>query len=55
MAKYRCVCGYTYDEEKGIPDAGIPPGTPFEELPDEWVCPICRAEKERFMKKEKRR
>lgn len=55
MAKYRCVCGYTYDEEKGIPDAGIAPGTPFDELPEEWKCPTCRAEKERFMKKEKRK
>lgn len=54
MAKYRCVCGYTYDEEKGIPENGIPPGTPFEKLPDEWICPICRAEKWRFIKKEKR-
>ncbi len=55
MARYRCVCGYTYDSEKGIPEDGIPPGTPFEELPAEWVCPICRAEKERFTKKEKRK
>ena len=55
MARYRCVCGYTYDTEQGIPDAGIPPGTPFEKLPAEWVCRCCGAEKERFIKKEKRR
>ncbi len=43
MLKYRCVsaCGYTYDPEKGDPKKGIDPGTPFERLPDDWVCPIC--------------
>lgn len=45
MAEWRClVCGYIYDEEKGDPDSGIPPGTMFEDLPDEWVCPVCGAE-----------
>ena len=40
MEKYRCiVCGYIYDPEKGDPDSGIEPGTSFEDLPDDWVCP----------------
>ena len=51
LAKYRCtVCGYIYDPEKGDPDGGIAPGTPFEQLPDDWVCPVCGAEKDRFEK-----
>ena len=51
LAKYQCtVCGYIYDPEKGDPDGGIAPGTPFEELPDDWVCPVCGAEKDRFEK-----
>ena len=43
MLKYRCVsaCGYTYDPEKGDPKMNIDSGTPFEKLPDDWVCPIC--------------
>ena len=46
---YRCrICGYIYDPEKGDPDGGIPPGTPFEELPDDWYCPICGASKDAF-------
>lgn len=49
VANYRCtVCGYVYDPEKGDPDSGIEPGTPFEELPDDWVCPICGAGKDKF-------
>jgi len=51
LAKYQCtVCGYIYDPEKGDPDGGIAPGTPFEEIPDDWVCPVCGAEKDRFEK-----
>jgi rubredoxin/flavin reductase (DIM6/NTAB) family NADH-FMN oxidoreductase RutF len=51
MAKYTCsVCGYVYDPEKGDPDAGVKPGTPFEELPDSWVCPVCGATKDQFTK-----
>lgn len=43
--KYECmVCGYVYDPAKGDPDAGIPPGTPFADLPEDWVCPDCGAE-----------
>ncbi|HNS15898.1 MAG TPA: rubredoxin [Syntrophorhabdaceae bacterium] len=49
--KYTCkVCGYVYDPAAGDPDSGIKPGTPFEELPDSWVCPICNAPKSEFEK-----
>jgi len=49
LKEYRCtVCGYIYNPEKGDPDAGIEPGTPFEELPDDWVCPVCGVGKEDF-------
>ena len=51
MAKYQCtVCGYVYDPELGDPDGGIKPGTPFEKLPDNWVCPVCGASKDQFEK-----
>ncbi len=51
MEKYKCtVCGYIYDPEKGDPDSGIKPGTPFEKLPDDWVCPICGVGKDKFEK-----
>jgi len=51
MDKYRCdVCGYIYDPEKGDPDGGIEPGTAFEDIPDDWVCPICGAGKDQFSK-----
>ncbi len=51
MAKYECtVCGYIYDPELGDPDGGIKPGTPFEEIPDGWVCPVCGASKDQFEK-----
>ena len=40
--KYVCtVCGWVYDPDKGDPDGGILPGTPFEEIPYDWVCPLC--------------
>ena len=49
MAKYECsVCGYIYDPEKGDPESGVNPGTPFENLSDDWVCPICGASKDEF-------
>jgi len=49
MARYRCrVCGYTYDPELGDPDGDVKPGTPFEELPEGWACPVCGAEKSEF-------
>jgi len=51
MAKYQCtVCGYIYDPELGDPDGGIKPGTPFEDIPDDWVCPVCGASKDQFKK-----
>ncbi|RKX48465.1 MAG: rubredoxin [Thermotoga sp.] len=53
MDKYRCtVCGYIYDPEQGDPDSKIPAGTPFEKLPDDWVCPLCGASKDMFEKVE---
>ncbi|AGB40750.1 rubredoxin [Halobacteroides halobius DSM 5150] len=49
MQKYVCtVCGYVYDPEEGDPDAGIEPGTPFEELPEDWECPLCGVGKDMF-------
>ena len=51
MDKYECtLCGYIYDPEVGDPDAGVEPGTAFEELPDDWVCPTCGAGKDEFEK-----
>lgn len=51
MDKYVCkVCGYVYDPEKGDPDNGIDPGTKFEDIPDDWVCPVCGVGKEDFEK-----
>jgi len=53
MPKYECtVCGYVYDPELGDPDGGIKPGTPFEEIPDDWICPVCGAGKSDFEKEE---
>src|SRR3989338_2279629 len=50
-AKYQCsVCGYIYDPKSGDPDNGIMPGTAFEALPDDWVCPECGVGKDRFEK-----
>lgn len=48
MAKYECPCGYVYDPEVGDPDGGIAPGTAFEDIPDDWVCPVCGLSKEDF-------
>ena len=49
MKKYECdVCGFVYDEEQGIPEDGIPPGTRLEDIPDDWVCPECGATKASF-------
>ena len=53
MKKYICdVCDYIYDPEKGDPDSGIKPGTAFEDIPDDWVCPVCGAENDEFSIKE---
>ncbi len=47
--KYICVnCGYVYNPEQGDAMNSIPPGTSFEGLPDEWVCPLCYATKDQF-------
>ena len=49
MKKYVCdVCGYVYDPAVGDPDNGVAPGTPFEAIPDTWVCPDCGATKADF-------
>jgi rubredoxin len=51
MEKYVCtICDYVYDPTKGDPDNGIAPGTSFEDLPDDWVCPLCGAPKSEFEK-----
>jgi len=50
MRKYKCtVCGYVYNPAEGNPESGIKAGTPFEELPEEWVCPVCGADKSKFV------
>ncbi|MGQ9513726.1 MAG: rubredoxin [Thermoproteota archaeon] len=47
--RYRCtVCGYVYDPTVGDPESKVPPRTPFEKLPGDWVCPVCGAPKELF-------
>lgn len=49
MKKYVCqVCGYVYDEAAGDPDRGIAPSTKFEDLPDDWTCPLCGVGKDQF-------
>lgn len=51
MDKWEClVCGYVYDPEKGDPDNGVEPGTAFEDISDDWVCPVCGADKSQFKK-----
>jgi len=49
MEKYKCsICGYVYDPAEGDPGSGIEPGTPFNELPDDYLCPVCDAGKDDF-------
>jgi rubredoxin len=49
MKQFTCqVCGYVYDPAAGDPDAGVAPGTAFENLPDSWVCPVCGAGQDMF-------
>ena len=49
MRKFKCaICGYVYDEAVGIPEKGIPPGTRWEDIPDDFTCPICTAPKSVF-------
>lgn len=51
MEKYICdVCAWEYNPAVGDPDGGIPPGTAFEDLPDDWVCPLCGVGKDQFSK-----
>ncbi|HOV74147.1 MAG TPA: rubredoxin [Candidatus Hydrogenedentes bacterium] len=49
MQKYICdICLWVYDPEEGHPDSGVEPGTKWEDIPDDWVCPICGVGKEKF-------
>ena len=49
MTKYVCtVCGHVYDPAIGDPDNGIPAGTSFEDLPEDWICPLCSVGKDMF-------
>ncbi len=49
MQKYVCIpCGYVYDPKVGDADSGVPPNTPFEQLPYDWVCPVCGVSKDMF-------
>ena len=49
MKNWECqVCGYIYDPGKGDPDSGVKPGTSFDDLPEDWVCPECGASKDEF-------
>ncbi len=49
MKRYVCtVCGYVYDEELGDPEQGIAPGTPWEEVPEDYECPVCMVGKDQF-------
>ncbi|MBC8176618.1 MAG: rubredoxin [Desulfobacteraceae bacterium] len=51
MDKYECsVCDYVYDPEDGDPDNGVEPGTSFDDVPDDWTCPICGEAKDVFEK-----
>lgn len=51
MEKWECqICGSIYEEEKGDPDNGLEPKTKFDDLPDDWVCPVCGADKSQFKK-----
>ena len=49
MKKYRCIpCGYVYDPAAGDAEHGIPPGTAWEKVPEDWVCPVCGVGKDMF-------
>ena len=51
MDKYVCEpCGYVYDPSDGDPDNGVEAGTPFDQLPEDWVCPVCGATQDMFVK-----
>jgi rubredoxin len=50
MKKWECIiCGFIYDEAEGLPEEGIPPGTAWADIPDDWVCPDCGCAKEDFV------
>ena len=54
MDKYVCdVCGYIYDPEAGDPDNGVAPGTAWEDVPEDWVCPLCGVGKDSFSAEQK--
>ena len=54
MKKYVCnLCGYVYDEAAGDPDNGVAAGTKWEDVPEDWVCPLCGAPKEEFSEEQK--
>ena len=46
------VCGYVYDPEEGDPDNDVPAGTPWENVPEDWVCPLCGVDKDQFEKED---
>ena len=46
--KYICVCGWEYDEAVGDEELGIAPGTKFDDLPEDFVCPVCGLDKDNF-------
>lgn len=48
MKKYVCPCGYVYDPAKGDKENGVAPNTPWEEVPADWVCPVCGLSKDAF-------
>ncbi len=53
MKQYECVlCGYVYDPAEGDPKHGVPAGTAWEDVPEDWVCPLCGAGKEEFVEVE---
>ncbi|SKA06613.1 rubredoxin [Selenihalanaerobacter shriftii] len=53
MDKCRCtVCGYIYSPEEGSTKTGVEPGTSFEDIPEDWVCPVCGVDKSQFIKEE---
>ena len=48
MQKYICPCGYIYDPEKGDPEHGVAPGTKWDDVPEDWLCPTCGIGKDMF-------
>ena len=52
MKKFVCPCGYIYEPQKGDPDNGVAPNTPWEDVPEDWVCPVCGLGKMEFFKEE---